>query len=88
MMQITVVYVKPGQQCCVVLAVDAATTVHQAILRSGLLNHFTEIRLGETVVGIFGRKVALDALLQPGDRIEIYRPLPLDPKAARRKRTK
>lgn len=39
-------------------------------------------------LGIFGRKVAPDQLLHDGDRIEIYRPLALDPKEARRRRTR
>lgn len=37
-------------------------------------------------VGIFGKLVSLDTRLKEGDRIEIYRFLTLDPKAARRKR--
>lgn len=39
-------------------------------------------------VGIFGRRVALDARLADGDRIEIYRPLAADPKEARRRRAR
>jgi putative ubiquitin-RnfH superfamily antitoxin RatB of RatAB toxin-antitoxin module len=39
-------------------------------------------------VGIFGRRVALDAPLADGDRLEIYRPLALDPKEARRRRAR
>lgn len=37
-------------------------------------------------VGIFGKKVALETELRSGDRVEIYRPLQMDPKEARRKR--
>lgn len=37
-------------------------------------------------VGIWGRKAALDEVLSQGDRIEIYRPLRVDPKFARRER--
>ncbi|MDD2545756.1 MAG: RnfH family protein [Burkholderiaceae bacterium] len=36
--------------------------------------------------GIWGRRVAVDARLQNGDRLEIYRPLEVDPKVARRER--
>lgn len=39
-------------------------------------------------VGIFGRRVALDAPLADGDRVELYRPLTLDPKEARRRRAR
>lgn len=37
-------------------------------------------------VGIFGKKVSLDAWVQPGDRVEIYQALQIDPKEARRQR--
>jgi putative ubiquitin-RnfH superfamily antitoxin RatB of RatAB toxin-antitoxin module len=43
---------------------------------------------GSASVGIFGRSVALDATLTDGDRLEIYRPLALDPKEARRRRAR
>lgn len=43
---------------------------------------------GDTVaaVGIWGRQVALDCQLAQGDRVEVYRPLKVDPKVARRER--
>lgn len=37
-------------------------------------------------IGIFGKKVGLDTLVQPGDRVEIYQALQIDPKEARRQR--
>lgn len=37
-------------------------------------------------VGVFGRLCALDARLTDGDRVELYRPLLIDPKLARRRR--
>ena len=39
-------------------------------------------------VGVFGRRVAPDARLADGDRVEIYRPLGLDPKERRRRRAR
>jgi uncharacterized protein len=39
-------------------------------------------------IGIFGRRVALDAPLADGDRVEVYRALALDPKEARRRRAR
>jgi len=38
------------------------------------------------VVGIWGRKHGPDAVLRDGDRVEVYRPLRVDPKVARRER--
>ena len=37
-------------------------------------------------LGIFGRQVKDDTILQNGDRVELYRPLLIDPKTARRRR--
>lgn len=60
-------------------------TVAQALTASGLLEAFgldpAQVRLG-----IWGRKAALDHPLRDQDRIEIYRPLTVDPKVARRER--
>lgn len=41
-----------------------------------------------TDVGIWGRAAVLDTLLAEGDRVEVYRPLVVDPKVARRLRFK
>ena len=38
--------------------------------------------------GIWGRKVSWTQAVQAGDRIELYRPLEVDPKVARRQRFK
>lgn len=39
-------------------------------------------------VGVFGKRVGLDLQLADGDRVEIYRPLGLDPKERRRQRAR
>lgn len=41
---------------------------------------------GEALTGIWGRSAALSQVLQDGDRVELYRPLTVDPKVARRER--
>ncbi|MDP3620028.1 MAG: RnfH family protein [Ramlibacter sp.] len=43
---------------------------------------------GASDVGIWGRTTGLEAVVTDGDRIEIYRPLRVDPKVARRERFK
>jgi putative ubiquitin-RnfH superfamily antitoxin RatB of RatAB toxin-antitoxin module len=70
------------------LEVEAGTTIGQAIELSGILQEAPEINLVTMPVGIYGKKKALDTVLQPRDRIEIYRPLIADPKDARRRRAK
>lgn len=44
------------------------------------------VGLGEATVGVFGRVIAADAPLADGDRLELYLPLQVDPKTARRQR--
>ena len=61
-------------------------TVRQAIVGSGLVTAFPELDLSHAVVGVWGRKAAADQVLRDRDRIEIYRPLQVDPKVARRER--
>jgi putative ubiquitin-RnfH superfamily antitoxin RatB of RatAB toxin-antitoxin module len=39
-------------------------------------------------IGIFGEPCERDQILREGDRVELYRPLAVDPKAARRARAK
>ncbi|HEX9433230.1 MAG TPA: RnfH family protein [Burkholderiales bacterium] len=57
----------------------AGALVRDALQASGL-------NLDPSAVGIFGKRVAPDARLADGDRVEIYRPLALDPKERRRQR--
>ena len=71
------------------LQLKLGTTVAQAIEQSGLLNECPEINLRDQaafIVGIWGRKTTLNHVLRDSDRVEIYRPLLVDPKVARRER--
>lgn len=85
---ILVAYATPDRQIEIPLSVEESCTIAMAIRRSGILEQFPEIQLSSANVGIYSRKVALDALVHAGDRIEIYRPLQIDPKEARRLRVK
>lgn len=86
--QITVeiVYARPEEQLLEQLRVSTSATVEEVIRQSGFLDRFPEIELGANKIGVFGKLTKLDAVLQDGDRIEIYRPLIADPKEARKKR--
>ena len=83
---IWVAYATPQKQVEIPLTIEESCTVAMAIRRSGVIDQFPEIDLATVIVGVFSRKVALDDLLAAGDRIEIYRPLQIDPKEARRLR--
>ncbi|HUF79593.1 MAG TPA: RnfH family protein [Burkholderiales bacterium] len=85
---VEIVYALPERQALVALEMEEGATVAQAIERSGILLKFPEIALAHGRVGVFGKKVELDALLRDGDRVEIYRPLVADPKEVRRRRAK
>ncbi|TXT39494.1 MAG: hypothetical protein FD135_2155 [Comamonadaceae bacterium] len=86
-LNVTVVYSpQPREVQEISLQVAAPCTVLQALQLSGLLERFPEIDNHHTVLGIWGRKTKLDQCLRDMDRIEIYRPLRVDPKVARRER--
>jgi hypothetical protein len=78
--KIDVVYALPAAAQAVTLSVPAGTTVREAVAAAGLP--------AGGKFGIFGRIVAPEARVADGDRVEIYRPLKLDPKEARRRRAR
>ena len=86
--QVEIVYALPHIQILEKLYVSAGCTVEQAIKCSGILDQFPEIDLTKNKLGIFGKFSQPETHLQPNDRIEIYRPLIIDPKEARRIRAK
>lgn len=51
---------------------------------ANLIPELSHLSLEQFDLGIFSQKVALDTLLEEGDRVEIYRPLTADPKEVRR----
>ncbi|SDH90792.1 RnfH family protein [Nitrosomonas sp. Nm132] len=84
--EVEVAYALPHRQFIKRFDVPIGTTIEQAITLSGIKDIFTEIDLEIQKSGIFGKLAKLETILQNGDRIEIYRPLLLDPKEKRRKR--
>ena len=86
--QVEVAYALPHIQILKKLSVSAGCTLKQALILSEVLNQFPEIDLTKNKLGIFGKITQPDTFLQPYDRIEIYRPLIIDPKDARRIRAK
>lgn len=70
----------------VALRVDAGATLGDALRASGLLERHPAIDLAACKVGIWGRVLPLSTPLRERDRVEVYRPLTVDPKEARRLR--
>ena len=62
------------------------SSAHAALAASGLIERYPEVAMLALQAGIWGRAVSWDAALGEGDRLEIYRPLAVDPKEARRQR--
>lgn len=82
------VVVSPAQgavhECTVLLS--AGATVAHALAASAKAGVAPPEGTADWVCGIWGRVVAPDQVLRPGDRVELYRPLTVDPKVARRER--
>ncbi len=84
-MQIGVAYSEAANQIWLTTEVPDDSTVQAAIEKSGILRMFPTIDLALQKVGVFGKLVKLDALLRPGDRVEIYRPITCDPQTVPRR---
>lgn len=86
LLAIEVVYARPERASRVSLRLAPGSTALQAFEASGLRGRVAELASAEPDLGIFAHPVAPDRPLRDGDRVEIYRPLLIDPKDARRKR--
>ncbi|CAB1210029.1 RnfH family protein [Acinetobacter bouvetii] len=83
--QVWVAYAAQDQQFHIAVPFQPGLTALAAIEQSGIA---TQVQLPEPLaLGIFGVRLKnLHQLLQVGDRVEIYRPLTINPKDIRRKR--
>ncbi len=77
---------KAGQAFERAVELPAGATALDAIRAAGVLEGTAGIDISTQAVGIWGRVAALDRVLAAGDRVEIYRPLTINPKEARRRR--
>ena len=75
-----------GEVCEIPLRLSAGSTLEQALQASGLAVTFPQLDLAQAPVGVWGRKATRGQVLRDRDRVEIYRPLQVDPKVARRER--
>jgi hypothetical protein len=79
--KVEVVYAFPRREKIVSLVLPEGATVQDALLK-------TSINFDPRFLGVFGEPVTADTRLADGDRVEVYRPLKIDPKDARRRRAK
>lgn len=81
---VEVAYALPDKQLIRKLEVGQGTTLSEAIELSRIVEDFPEISWDAKNVGVFSQRKPLDYVLEANDRVEIYRPLIIDPKEARR----
>ena len=81
---VEIVYALPDRQVLRRILLPDGSTVEDAIQVSGLRAVFPD--MDTTHVGIHGEPVPVTTILRERDRIEIYRPLQVDPKEVRRMR--
>ncbi len=88
MIEVEVAYALPEKQKIYGLLVESGTSALEAVKQSAILKDFGDIDLDSAKMGVFGQSIKAPAkhILQAGERVEVYRPLIADPKAARRKR--
>ncbi|MCU7938890.1 MAG: RnfH family protein [gamma proteobacterium symbiont of Bathyaustriella thionipta] len=84
-MNVGVAYADKFKQTWLKLEVPDDSTVLEAIEHSGLLTQYPEIDLEVQKVGIFGKVTKLNAKVEDGVRIEIYREITADPELVERR---
>ena len=88
LIKVEVAYARADKQVLLTLELESGSSIEQAIQSSGILTMFPHIDLTRHKVGIFSKLHQLTDIVNDGDRVEIYRPLVIDPKEARRSKAK
>jgi len=87
MIAVEVAYALPEKQQIVAVEVPEGTTALTAVELSHIADRFEQLEIDDAIkLGIFGKAVGHDHVLVAGDRVEIYRPLLVDPKEVRKRR--
>lgn len=89
--EVEVAFALPERQCIVALCVHAGTTAREAVAMAGLEARFPDLPEAtflDADLGLFGKRLRDPEAqrLKAGDRVEVYRPLKIDPKAVRAER--
>ena len=82
---VEVAYALRDRQRVIQVRFTQGMTAIQAVEASGMLKGFPDLSAGRLDLGVYGRVVQEGHVLRPGDRVEIYRRLTADPRAARRR---
>ena len=85
--RVDVVCSEPGTVFRVPLRLPAGATAIEAVEAATARESHLPADLGDgPKLGIFSRRIEPSQVLEDGDRVEVYRPLGVDPKEARRRR--
>lgn len=88
MIDVEICYGTPDKQVLKSFKIKEGTTALEAVKMATLETDFPEINLTDPDLGIFSQKITHDTVLKGGDRVEVYRPLIIDPMTKRRIRAK
>ena len=87
-MRVEVVFALADKQVLQAVELSAGATVADAIDASTIAQQFPGLDLGELQAGIWGKPVERGRKVRDGDRVELYKPLEMDPREARRLRAR
>jgi putative ubiquitin-RnfH superfamily antitoxin RatB of RatAB toxin-antitoxin module len=87
-LEVEVVYARPGEEDAIAVRLRPGATLLDAVRASGMLERHSELKETPLKLGVYGALKPAESTVKAGDRIEIYRPLALDPKEARRRRAR
>ena len=87
-MRVEVAYADPAREVLIGLEVRHGSPVLDCVERSGLFRLVPDLRDMRLGFAVFGRRVEPADPVSKGDRIEVLRPLEVDPKEARRLRAR
>lgn len=86
LLHVSVCHALPDQVWLRELTLPAGSSVADAVAASGFAREFQGVHAGTFGVGIYGKLVSPERVLEAGDRVEVYRPLVFDPMESRRRR--
>ena len=87
-MRVELAYADPAREILMGLEVRSGSTVSDCVERSGLIRLVPDLGDADIGFAVFGRRVEAADPVSEGDRIEVLRPLKIDPKEARRLRAR
>jgi hypothetical protein len=83
-MRVEVVFALADKQELLAVELPDGSTVGTAIDKSRIARQFPDVEFDALQVGVWGKPTARSHVVKEGDRVEIYRPLEMDPRDARR----